>query len=66
MHDMIPLACLILFHLKLMWDDKGAIRIGGAEVGQNTKVDVLGGHISQCALIRFSRNFFYQAALYVC
>ena len=24
MHDMIPLACPILFHLKLMWDDKGA------------------------------------------
>ena len=36
MHDMIPLACPILFHLKLMWDDKGA------EVGQNTKVCVLG------------------------
>ena len=68
MHDMIPLACPILFHLKLNWDDKGArvYAIGGAEVGQNTKVGVLGGHISQCALIRFSRIFFYQAALYVC
>ena len=39
MHDMIPLACPILFHLKLMWNDEGA------RVGQNTKVGVLGGHI---------------------
>ena len=54
MHDIIPLACQILFHLKLMWDDKGA-RV--YEVGQNTKVGVLGGHISQCALIRFSQFF---------
>ena len=51
MHDMIPLACPILFHMKLMWNDDESI--GGAEVGQNTKVGVLGGHISQCALIRF-------------
>ena len=47
MHDMIPLACPILFHLKLIWDDEGA------RVGQNIKVGVLGGHMSQCALIRF-------------
>ena len=47
MQDMIPLACPILFHLKLMRD------VGVAEVGQNLKVGVLGGHMSQCALIRF-------------
>ncbi len=29
MRDMIPLSCPILFHLKLMWDDKGA-RVQGA------------------------------------
>ena len=34
MHDMIPLACPILCD----------------EVGQNMKVGVLGGHMSQCAL----------------
>ena len=50
MHDMMPLACPMLFHLKLMWDDEG---VGGAEVGQNIKVGVLWGHMSQCALIRF-------------
>ena len=52
MHDMIPLACPILFHLKLIRDDEDA-SVGGAEVGQNIKVGVLGGHMSQCALIRF-------------
>ena len=42
MHDMIPLACPMLFHLKLMWNDEGArVGIGGAEVGQNTTVGVL-------------------------
>ena len=40
MHDMIPLACPMLFHLKLMWDDEGA----RVEVGQNIKVGVLWGH----------------------
>ena len=38
----------------------GRESIGAAEVGQNTKVGVLGGHISQCALIRFWRNFFIR------
>ena len=53
MHDMIPLACPILFHLKLISDDEPCESVGGAEVGQNIKVGVLGGHMSQCALIRF-------------
>ena len=35
----------------------------GAEVGQNIKVGVLGGHISECALIRFRKEI-VQAALY--
>ena len=44
---------------------EGRESVGGAEVGQNIKVGVLGGHMSQCALIRFWRNIFYQAALYI-
>ena len=48
MHDVIKLACPMLFHLKLMWDDEA-----DSEVGQNIKVGVLGDHLSHCALIRF-------------
>ena len=53
MHNMIPLACPILFHLKLMRDDES---VGGAEVGQNIKVGVLGGQMSQCALFRLDMS----------
>ena len=52
MPDTIPL------EINVEW--WGRKSIGGAEVGQNTKVSVLGGHISQCALIRFWRIFFIR------
>ena len=50
MPDTIPLEINVEW-----WGREG---IGGAEVGQNAKVGVLGRHISQCALIRFWRIFF--------
>ena len=61
-YDSISMPDTIPLEINVEW--WGRESIGGAEVGQNTKVGVVGGHISQCALIRFWRNFFNQAALY--
>ena len=56
MHDMIRLVCPILFHLKLRES------VGGAEVGQNLKVGVLGGHVSMCPH-QFLTKYFLSGSL---
>ena len=48
-YDSISMPNTIPLEINAGW--WGRESVGGAEVGQNLKVGVLGGHMSQCALI---------------
>ena len=64
MHDMIPLACPILFHLKLMWNDEGARVLGALKSVKTRKLVFLGVIFLNAPSSDFD-EFFYQAALYL-
>ena len=62
-YDSISMPNTIPLELNVGWWERESV--GGAEVGQNIKVGVLGGHMSQCALVRFWRLFLLGGPIYL-
>ena len=60
MHDMIPLACPILFHLKLMWNDEGAKVLGALKSVKTRKLVFLGVIFLNAPSSDFDEIFFIR------